>query len=425
VSVSFRSLSSPEPSINEAWQRLNNLYFKRKVRHRQQPGAVACLDQASIFSQKHPRGCDSAWVVHATDPLHTLPSPFYVSQEHPTDDLRIERIRPLVAPAVLIEEFPLSDGESSFVEESRATSDRILKGTEDRLLIVAGPCSIHDPASAMEYAHRLKELRTRLGGELEVMMRVYFEKPRTTVGWKGFINDPDLDESFNINKGLREARKLLIDIVKLGLPTGTEFLDVITPQYIADAVVWGAIGARTTESQVHRQLASGLSMPVGFKNGTDGGVQIALDAIQAAAGQHHFLSVTKDGVAAIVSTRGNDACHVILRGGKQTNFDAESVANVTNQLSAKGLAATVMVDCSHGNSLKDYRKQPVACSDIAKQIAAGSRSITGVMIESHLVEGAQKKPDTYGQSITDACVNWDSTVEMLEEIAAAVKQRRK
>jgi 3-deoxy-7-phosphoheptulonate synthase len=423
--VSFRSLSSPEPSINEAWQRLNNLYFKRKVRHRQQPGAVACLDQASIFSQKHPRGCDSAWVVHATDPLHTLPSPFYVSQEHPTDDLRIERIRPLVAPAVLIEEFPLSDGESSFVEESRATSDRILKGTEDRLLIVAGPCSIHDPASAMEYAHRLKELRTRLGGELEVMMRVYFEKPRTTVGWKGFINDPDLDESFNINKGLREARKLLIDIVKLGLPTGTEFLDVITPQYIADAVVWGAIGARTTESQVHRQLASGLSMPVGFKNGTDGGVQIALDAIQAAAGQHHFLSVTKDGVAAIVSTRGNDACHVILRGGKQTNFDAESVANVTNQLSAKGLAATVMVDCSHGNSLKDYRKQPVACSDIAKQIAAGSRSITGVMIESHLVEGAQKKPDTYGQSITDACVNWDSTVEMLEEIAAAVKQRRK
>ena len=425
MSVSFRSLSSPEPSINEAWQRLNNLYFKRKVRHRQQPGAVACLDQASIFSQKHPRGCDSAWVVHATDPLHTLPSPFYVSQEHPTDDLRIERIRPLVAPAVLIEEFPLSDGESSFVEESRATSDRILKGTEDRLLIVAGPCSIHDPASAMEYAHRLKELRTRLGGELEVMMRVYFEKPRTTVGWKGFINDPDLDESFNINKGLREARKLLIDIVKLGLPTGTEFLDVITPQYIADAVVWGAIGARTTESQVHRQLASGLSMPVGFKNGTDGGVQIALDAIQAAAGQHHFLSVTKDGVAAIVSTRGNDACHVILRGGKQTNFDAESVANVTNQLSAKGLAATVMVDCSHGNSLKDYRKQPVACSDIAKQIAAGSRSITGVMIESHLVEGAQKKPDTYGQSITDACVNWDSTVEMLEEIAAAVKQRRK
>ena len=348
-----------------------------------------------------------------------------MSQEHPTDDLRIARIRPLVAPAVLIEEFPLSNGEPSFVEESRATSDRILKGTEDRLLVVAGPCSIHDPASAMEYARRLKDLRTRLSGELEVMMRVYFEKPRTTVGWKGFINDPDLDESFNINKGLREARKLLIDIVKLGLPTGTEFLDVITPQYIADAVVWGAIGARTTESQVHRQLASGLSMPVGFKNGTDGGVQIALDAIQAAAGQHHFLSVTKDGVAAIVSTRGNDACHVILRGGKQTNFDAESVANVVNQLSAKGLSPTVMVDCSHGNSLKDYRKQPVACSDIAKQIAAGSRSITGVMIESHLVEGAQKKPDTYGQSITDACVSWDSTVEMLEELAAAVKQRRK
>lgn len=348
-----------------------------------------------------------------------------MSQEHPTDDLRIQRIRPLISPAVLIDDLPLGDAESAFVEKSRLTADAIMKGRDDRLLVVTGPCSIHDPASAMEYAGRLKDLRARHAADLEVMMRVYFEKPRTTVGWKGFINDPNLDESYDINKGLHASRGLLIDIVKLGLPTGTEFLDVITPQYIADAVVWGAIGARTTESQVHRQLASGLSMPVGFKNGTDGGVQIALDAIQAAAGQHHFLSVTKDGVAAIVTTRGNDACHVILRGGKQTNFDAESISNVVAQLNAKGLPPHVMVDCSHGNSLKDYRKQPSVASSLAEQIAAGSKAITGVMIESHLVEGAQKKPEVYGQSITDACVNWDTTVAMLDELAAAVRARRK
>jgi 3-deoxy-7-phosphoheptulonate synthase len=347
-----------------------------------------------------------------------------VSLEHPTDDLRIQRIRPLVAPALLIDELPLGEGASAFVEQARLASDRILKGQDDRLLVVTGPCSIHDPTSALEYAARLKEQRERLAPDLEIVMRVYFEKPRTTVGWKGFINDPNLDESYDINKGLRSSRKLLIDILEIGLPTGTEFLDVITPQYIADAVVWGAIGARTTESQVHRQLASGLSMPVGFKNGTDGGVQIALDAIQAAGGRHHFLSVTKDGVAAIVSTRGNDACHVILRGGKQTNFDAESIANVVAQLSAKGLPPYVMVDCSHGNSLKDYRRQPGVATSLAEQLSEGSSAITGAMIESHLVEGAQKKPEVYGQSITDACVGWDATLAMLDELAAGVRARR-
>ncbi len=347
-----------------------------------------------------------------------------VSQDHPTDDLRIQRIRPLISPAVLIDESPLGEADAAFIERSRLAADRILKGDDDRLLVVAGPCSIHDPASALEYAARLKNLREQHQGELEVVMRVYFEKPRTTVGWKGFINDPNLDESFDINKGLREGRRLLLEIVKLGLPTGTEFLDVITPQYIADAVVWGAIGARTTESQVHRQLASGLSMPVGFKNGTDGGVQIALDAIQAAAGQHHFLSVTKDGVAAIVTTRGNDACHVILRGGKQPNYDADSVANVVAQLTAKSLSPSVMVDCSHGNSMKDYRKQPIAAASVAEQIAGGSRNVTGVMLESHLVEGAQKKPEVYGQSITDACIGWESTEVVMAQLADAIKRRR-
>ena len=260
-------------------------------------------------------------------------------------------------------------------------------------------------------------------------MRVYFEKPRTTVGWKGFINDPHLDESFDINTGLKEGRCLLIDILKMGLPTGTEFLDVITPQYIADAVVWGAIGARTTESQVHRQLSSGLSMPVGFKNGTDGGVQIALDAIEAARGQHHFLSVTKEGVAAIVTTRGNDTCHVILRGGKHApNYDAESVANVLTQLKAKGLPPYVMIDCSHGNSLKDYRRQPAVVASLAEQIAGGSKGIAGVMIESHIEEGRQDTkpgvPLKYGQSITDACIGWDTTVTVLDQLAEAVRKRR-
>jgi 3-deoxy-7-phosphoheptulonate synthase len=347
-----------------------------------------------------------------------------VSLTHPTDDLRVAEILPLIQPAMLMHELPLSDTEAAFVETTRKTSEAILRGDSDRVLVVVGPCSIHDPKSALEYAALLKEARDQHAGELEIVMRVYFEKPRTTVGWKGFINDPNLDDSYDINTGLRGARKLLIDLAKMGMPSGTEFLDVITPQYIADVVVWGAIGARTTESQVHRQLASGLSMPVGFKNGTDGGIQIALDAIQAAQGHHSFLSVTKDGVAAIVRTRGNRACHIILRGGKGgTNFDAESIQTAVLQLEGKGLPPTVMVDCSHGNSLKDFRRQPEVAKDIAAQIADGSRSITGVMIESHLKEGRQSaKPGqtlAYGQSITDACVSWETTEAMLEELSIA------
>jgi 3-deoxy-7-phosphoheptulonate synthase len=296
-------------------------------------------------------------------------------------------------------------------------------------LVIVGPCSIHDTKSALEYGRLIAKARTDYAADLDIVMRVYFEKPRTTVGWKGFINDPNLNESYDINNGLRGARRLLIDLAEMGVPAGTEFLDVITPQYIADVVVWGAIGARTTESQVHRQLSSGLSMPVGFKNGTDGSIQTALDAIEAARGQHCFLSVTKDGVAAIVRTRGNDSCHVILRGGKGgTNFDSEAIQNVTSQLAARGLPPTVMVDCSHGNSLKDYRKQPLVSRSISEQIRGGSKSVTGVMIESHLVEGRQDaKPGAalaYGQSITDACVSWDTTVTMLDEMAEAVRARR-
>lgn len=352
-----------------------------------------------------------------------------MSQAHPTDDLRIERIRSIISPTVLMEEWPVGESDAAFVEQARKVSENIMCGKDDRLLVVVGPCSIHDRESALEYAKLLAEAREKYAADLELVMRVYFEKPRTTVGWKGLINDPHLDESFDINTGLKEGRCLLIDILKMGLPTGTEFLDVITPQYIADAVVWGAIGARTTESQVHRQLSSGLSMPVGFKNGTDGGVQIALDAIEAARGQHHFLSVTKEGVVAIVTTRGNDTCHVILRGGKHSpNYDAESVANVVAQLKAKNLPPYVMIDCSHGNSLKDYRKQPGVAASIAEQIAGGSTAIAGVMIESHLVEGRQDAkpgvPLTYGQSITDACINWDTTVTVLDQLAESVRKRR-
>jgi 3-deoxy-7-phosphoheptulonate synthase len=351
-------------------------------------------------------------------------APLNVSQSHPIDDVRIERIRPIQSPAILMEKLPLGEAESAFIENSRQAAERIMRGDDDRLLVVIGPCSIHDRDSAMDYAYRLAAQRSLHLADLEIVMRVYFEKPRTTVGWKGLINDPHLNETFDINAGLHLSRELLIEVVKLGLPTGTEFLDVISPQYIADVVSWGAIGARTTESQIHRQLASGLSMPVGFKNGTDGGVQIALDAIQASAGQHHFLSVTKEGVAAIVATKGNNACHVILRGGKQTNYDAASVDQMVGQLNAKGLPPYVMVDCSHGNSEKDFKRQPLVAADIAAQLNAGSNAIAGVMIESHLVEGAQKKPDTYGQSITDACIGWDSTVDVLAKLAESVRARR-
>jgi 3-deoxy-7-phosphoheptulonate synthase len=288
----------------------------------------------------------------------------------------VAEILPLIQPALLMHDLPLNETGAAFIESSRKQAEAILNRKDDRLLVVAGPCSIHDHKSALEYAQLIQAAREKHAKDLEIVMRVYFEKPRTTVGWKGFINDPHLNESYDINAGLREARALLIELTRMGIPSGTEFLDVITPQYIADVVSWGAIGARTTESQVHRQLSSGLSMPVGFKNGTDGGIQVALDAIQAAAGQHCFLSVTKDGVAAIVKTRGNEACHVILRGGKAgTNFDAASIDTVVGQLTARGLPASVMVDCSHGNSLKLHSNQPKVAQDIANQIASGSSHV--------------------------------------------------
>jgi len=347
-----------------------------------------------------------------------------------TDDLRIGEIKPLISPAVLSHYLPISDKASQVVATARQGSEDILKAKDDRLLVVVGPCSIHDTSAAIEYGARLKEAASRYSDDLLVVMRVYFEKPRTTVGWKGLINDPHLDDSFDINQGLRVARELLLELAEMGVPAGTEFLDTISPQYFADIIAWGAIGARTTESQIHRELASGLSMPVGFKNGTGGSLQIALDAIQASAGQHHFLSVTKQGVTAIVATQGNDACHIILRGSsKGPNYDAESIAAVTTQLEAAGLPASVMIDCSHGNSLKDYRNQPVVAQSLCEQIAEGNKAITSVMIESNLVEGGQKLQGsladlTYGQSVTDQCVGWQTTENMLEEFAKAVRARR-
>jgi len=346
-----------------------------------------------------------------------------------TDDLRIAEIRPLIPPAILIEELPVDPTAAQTIAETRDAARAIIAGNDDRLLVIVGPCSIHDPTAALEYASLLKPVAERLARDLLVVMRVYFEKPRTTVGWKGLINDPKLDGSFAINSGLRIARKLLLDLADLGVPAGCEFLDTITPQFTADLVAWGAIGARTTESQVHRELASGLSMPVGFKNGTDGSVQVAIDAIRAAKNPHHFLSVTKQGISAIVGTRGNDACHVILRGGKDgPNYDATSVGNVASALSHSELPPRVMVDCSHGNSSKDYRRQPAVARDIAAQISGGSKAIMGVMIESHLVAGRQDPrpgvPLAYGQSITDACIGWDESVTLLEELAGAVSARR-
>jgi 3-deoxy-7-phosphoheptulonate synthase len=346
-----------------------------------------------------------------------------------TDDLRIAEIRPLVPPAILIEELPVDPAAAETIAETRDAAKAIISGHDDRLLVIVGPCSIHDPAAALEYASRLKPVAERLARDLLVVMRVYFEKPRTTVGWKGLINDPKLDGSFAINQGLRLARKLLLDLAALGVPAGCEFLDTITPQFSADLVAWGAIGARTTESQVHRELASGLSMPVGFKNGTDGSVQVAIDAIRAARNPHHFLSVTKQGISAIVGTRGNDACHVILRGGKDgPNYDATSVGRVAVELAHSGLPPHVMIDCSHGNSGKDYRRQPAVARDVAAQIAGGSRAIMGVMLESHLVAGRQEprpgEPLAYGQSVTDACIGWDESVTLLEELAQAVSARR-
>jgi 3-deoxy-7-phosphoheptulonate synthase len=314
------------------------------------------------------------------------------------------------------------------VFEAREAIHRILHGEDDRLVVVIGPCSIHDPKAALEYARKLQGERERLKSELEIVMRVYFEKPRTTVGWKGLINDPDLDGSFRINHGLRVARELLMRINATGMPAGCEYLDMITPQYIADFVSWGAIGARTTESQVHRELASGLSCPVGFKNGTDGNIKIAADAIKAAQQPHHFLSVTKGGHSAIVSTKGNDDCHIILRGGKKPNFDAASVASACAELRASGLAEQLMIDASHANSQKDHANQIKVCDNIGQQLSTGESRIIGVMIESHLMAGRQElvagKPLSYGQSITDACIGWDDSVDVLDSLAKAVRNRR-
>ncbi|MFP6623048.1 MAG: 3-deoxy-7-phosphoheptulonate synthase [Myxococcota bacterium] len=349
-----------------------------------------------------------------------------------TDDLRIQNLRPLLPPAILMEEHAVSEEETAVVVRGREEITRILRNEDDRLLVVVGPCSIHDPRAALEYASRLAEVAHEHRDDLCIVMRVYFEKPRTTIGWKGLINDPHLDGSFAINEGLRAARRFLLDILALGLPAGTEFLDPITPQFIADLICWGAIGARTSESQVHRELASGLSMPVGFKNGTDGSVQIAIDAIRSSANPHHFLSVTKQSVAAIVATLGNSDCHVILRGGNSgPNFGREQVKDVADTLEGAGLPRKVMVDCSHANSGKRHQVQTEVAHDLAGQIAEGSREIFGVMLESFLEDGNQEHSQesgaeglVYGKSITDACMGWERTVPVLDELAGAVRQRR-
>lgn len=347
---------------------------------------------------------------------------------NPTDDLRITNIVELSSPARIIDELPRDETVSKTVLGARSAIHDILTKNDDRLLVVVGPCSIHDPVAAIDYAKRLKEQRDRLQDDLEIVMRVYFEKPRTTVGWKGLINDPGLDGSFRIEDGLRIARKLLLDVNDLELPAGCEFLDTITPQYIADLVSWGAIGARTTESQVHRELASGLSSAIGFKNGTTGDVRIALDAIMAASQPHHFPAVTKDGRAAIASTRGNEDCHVILRGGKQPNYDRESVAAAMAASREAKLDPRIMIDASHANSRKDPENQPAVLEDVAQQLADGNDAIIGAMIESNLVGGRQDlipgKKLVYGQSITDGCIDWPTTVNALETLASGVKARR-
>ena len=356
-----------------------------------------------------------------------------VDKTSQTDDERIKDITVLPPPEHLIRFFPISGTPvESLITRTRSNIHRIMAGKDDRLLLVIGPCSIHDPVAALEYARRLAVQREKYAGTLEIVMRVYFEKPRTTVGWKGLINDPYLDETYRIDEGLRIARQLLIDINRLGLPAGSEFLDVISPQYLGDLISWGAIGARTTESQVHRELASGLSAPIGFKNGTDGNIKIATDAIQAAAGGHHFLSVHKNGQVAIVQTNGNPDCHVILRGGKAPNYDALSVAAACQDLKTAMLPATLMVDCSHANSSKQHEKQLDVARDIGSQIAGGSTSVFGVMVESHLHAGAQKftpgKDDAtqleYGKSITDACLGWDDSLKSLDVLSQAVMARR-
>ncbi|WP_341912364.1 3-deoxy-7-phosphoheptulonate synthase [Polaromonas sp. YR568] len=371
----------------------------------------------------------NAKATQASDAWYASP----VDKTSQTDDERIKDITVLPPPEHLIRFFPISGTPvESLITQTRKNIHNIMAGKDDRLLVVIGPCSIHDPAAALDYARRLAEQRRKYAGTLEIVMRVYFEKPRTTVGWKGLINDPYLDETYRIDEGLRIARQLLIDINRLGLPAGSEFLDVISPQYIGDLIAWGAIGARTTESQVHRELASGLSAPIGFKNGTDGNIRIATDAIQAAARGHHFLSVHKNGQVAIVQTNGNKDCHVILRGGKTPNYDAASVGAACKELEAAKLPATLMVDCSHANSSKQHEKQLEVAREIATQVAGGSHQVFGLMVESHLQPGAQKftpgKDDAknleYGKSITDACLGWDDSLHLLDVLSEAVKARR-
>ncbi len=346
-----------------------------------------------------------------------------------TDDIRIDQVRPLIPPAIIMEEIPATEAQMATTTDARAQASDIVSGKDDRLLIIVGPCSVHDPKAGLEYAAKLKKEADRFSSDLLIIMRTYFEKPRTTVGWKGLINDPNLDGSFAINQGLRVARTFLRDVVDLGMPTGTEFLDPISPQFVADLVSWGAIGARTTESQVHRELASGLSMPVGFKNGTGGNTQIAVDAVSSASHPHHFLSVTKQGLAAIVSTKGNPSCHVILRGGSRgPNFDAEHVNGTLELLQKAGIERGIMVDTSHANSEKNHANQPKVAEVLARQVAGGNRGLMGVMIESHLNPGRQnaKPGDTleYGVSITDACIGFDETIPVLEQLAKAAAQRR-
>jgi len=345
-----------------------------------------------------------------------------------TDDTRIEQSDELLAPMQIMRELKASEAALQTTFETRSRIHDVLRGADDRLVVVVGPCSIHNTAAALEYAAKLKPLAKELEADLVTVMRVYFEKPRTTVGWKGLINDPHMDESFDINEGMRIARKLLLDINELGLPCGTEFLDLISPQYIADLVAWGAIGARTTESQSHRQLASGLSCPVGFKNGTDGGVKMAVDAIKAASSHHHFVSITKSGHVAVFKTAGNEDCHIILRGGKTPNYDAASVNAACKDLTSANLRQLVMIDFSHANSSKKYERQIDVGHDVAGQVAAGDNRIFGVMIESHLNPGRQDlvpgKPLAHGVSVTDACIGWDATEPLLRELAEAVRTRR-
>ena len=345
-----------------------------------------------------------------------------------TDNLRIAGTQEVLPPAKLHLELPISDAASKTVFNARQQTQDILQGRDDRLVLIVGPCSIHDPDAAREYAAKLKPLITELKDDLHIIMRVYFEKPRSVVGWKGLINDPYLDGSFKINDGLHLARKLLLDLAEINIPAATEYLDLISPQYISDLVSWGAIGARTTESQAHRELASGLSCPVGFKNATDGGLQLAIDACLSAAKPHHFMSLTREGRSAIFSTTGNPDCHVILRGGKIPNYNAQSVENAAEQIGRSGQAARFMVDCSHANSGKNHLQQEIVCSDVATQIAEGEKRIIGLMLESHLVAGRQNQQVgqelVYGQSITDACMSWDNTEPLLRELAAAIRSRR-